>query len=415
MIRKKPSQRSSASKRRRVRVQEAHRIRDSRRRGGRIGPAPLIVLLAAIPVLLAPGPVHRADAYRFFPMKDAGYTAVAAEAVRWSSVAWGPGDTLVWRVSDVPEWSHWFGSPENALPALAKALDAWSNISTADVSWRVDGVAAIDEARDTAPFISIDPDSATGGYARIRGRGERITKCSVHLGSWAGREPPDWWHELDEDDPERVYPGLPTLIHEFGHCLGLGHSVELPGLVGLTVRYDFDAEQDRYRHVWVSSSEASPRDPQMSYGWSDYGIEYPVTRDDMVGASLLRPARNWRRETGSIAGQVLLDGEPLSYTHVWAFGDDGSTRGLPDAVGSFSDRDGNVLIEGLPPGVYSLWVSSMGSRSAHFDLVGRGSPIDLAETLRPFPVLVTAGKTTEDVQIHAYRGRDCRRPAPCSR
>jgi hypothetical protein len=415
MIRKKPSQRSSASKRRRVRVQEAHRIRDSRRRGGRIGPAPLIVLLAAIPVLLAPGPVHRADAYRFFPMKDAGYTAVAAEAVRWSSVAWGPGDTLVWRVSDVPEWSHWFGSAENAVPAVRKALDAWSNISTADVSWRVDGVAAIDEARDTAPFISIDPDSATGGYARIRGRGERITKCSVHLGSWAGREPPDWWHELDEDDPERVYPGLPTLIHEFGHCLGLGHSVELPGLVGLTVRYDFDAEQDRYRHVWVSSSEASPRDPQMSYGWSDYGIEYPVTRDDMVGASLLRPARNWRRETGSIAGQVLLDGEPLSYTHVWAFGDDGSTRGLPDAVGSFSDRDGNVLIEGLPPGVYSLWVSSMGSRSAHFDLVGRGSPIDLAETLRPFPVLVTAGKTTEDVQIHAYRGRDCRRPAPCSR
>jgi hypothetical protein len=73
MIRKKPSQRSSASKRRRVRVQEAHRIRDSRRRGGRIGPAPLIVLLAAIPVLLAPGPVHRADAYRFFPMEGAGY------------------------------------------------------------------------------------------------------------------------------------------------------------------------------------------------------------------------------------------------------------------------------------------------------------------------------------------------------
>ena len=414
MIRRKPSERSSAAGRQRVRVQEAHWTRDSGRPGGRISPARLIVAFATIPVLFAPGPVHPADAYRFFPMDGAGYIAEAAEAVRWSPTVWGPGDTLVWRVSDVPEWSHWFGSAENALPAVRKALEAWSNISTADVSWRVTAVAAIDESRDTAPYVSIDPDSATGGYARVRGRGDRITKCSVHLGSWAGREPPDWWRELEEDHPQRLYPALPTLIHEFGHCLGLGHSVELPGLVGLTVRYDFDAERDRYRHAWVHSSEASPRDPQMSYGWSDYGIEYPVTQDDIVGASLLRPAGNWRQETGSIAGQVLLDGKPLSYTHVWAFGP-GSTRGLPNAVGAFSDRDGNVLIEGLPPGVYSLWVSSMGSRSAHFDLVGRGSLIDLAETLRPFPVLVTAGKTTEDVQIHAYRGRDCQRPAPCSR
>ena len=413
MIRKKPSQRSSASERRPVRVQEAHGTRDPRRRGGRIRRAPLIVAFAAIPVLLAPGPVHRADAYRF-RSTGSSYITTAAEAVRWSATIWGPGDALVWRVSDVPEWSRWFGSAENALPALSKALEAWSNIPTADVSWRVDGVAAIDEARDTALFISIDPDSETGGYARIRGRGDRITECSVHLGSWAGREPPDWWHKLDEDDPERLYPALPTLIHEFGHCLGLLHSVGLPGQIGLTVRYDFDTERDRYQHVWVDSSEASPRDPQMSYGWSDYGIEYPVTRDDIVGASLLRPARNWKRGTGSIAGQVLLDGEPLGYTHVWAFGD-GSTRGMPNAVGAFSDRDGKVLIEGLPPGVYSLWVSSMGSRSAHFDLVGRGSLIDLAETMRPFPVLVTAGNTTEDVQIHAYRGRDCQRPAPCSR
>ena len=413
MIRKKLGQRSSEPEGQRVRIQEAHWTRDPRRRGGQIRPARLIVAFAAIPVLLAPGPVHRADAYRFFPMEGAGYTAVAAEAVRWSATVWGPGDTLIWRVSDVPEWSHWFGSAENALPAIRKALEAWSDIPTADVSWRVTAVAAIDEARDGAPFVSIDPRSATGGYARIRGRGDRITKCSVHLGSWAGREPHDSWYELDEDDPERLYPALGVFIHEFGHCLGLGHSVELPGQIGLTVRYTFDAERDRYRHAWVHSSEASPRDPQMSYGWSDYGIEYPVTQDDIVGASLLRPAGNWRRETGSIAGQVLLDGKPLSYTHVWAFGP-GSTRGLPNAVGAFSDRDGNVLIEGLPPGVYSLWVSSMGSRSAHFDLVGRGSLIDLAETLRPFPVLVTAGRTTEDVQIHAYRGRDCQRPAPCS-
>ena len=134
----------------------------------------------------------------------------------------------------------------------------------------------------------------------------------------------------------------------------------------------------------------------------------------MVGASLLRPARGWQRGTGGITGEVLLDGEPLPFAHVWAFGD-GTGRGLPNAVGSFSAADGRFLIEGLSPGVYTLWVASMVERSAHFDLVGRGSPIDLAETLRPFPVRVSAGTTTEGVQVHARRGRDCARPAPCSR
>lgn len=381
-------------------------------RGGRLRSAPLTLALAALAVVLAPGPVHRADAYRFFPLEGAGFIPVASEATRWSSTIWGPGDTLVWEIADIPHWSHWFGSAEGVLPVVQKGLEAWSDIPTADISWRVE----IDGGGGDVQPVTIDPntDSNVGGYAGIRGRGARITGCSMTLGSWAAKPPPEWWHELEEDHLERVYPRLGTMIHEFGHCLGLDHSVEMPGRVGLTVRYEFDADRDQYRHAWVTRRDIPPRDAQMTYGYSDPGIEYPVALDDIVGASLLRPARGWERGVGSIAGQVLLDGEPLRYAHVYAFGN-GSTRGLPNAVGAFSNRDGDFVIEGLQPGVYTLWVSVMGNRLAHAELVGRGSLIDLAETLRPFPVVVTAGQTTEGVQVHARRGRDCRPPAPCGR
>lgn len=380
---------------------------------GRWGAAGRRGLCSAGGLLLASGAwlvgalgVLEAEAYRFIDWESGVYVPVADNAPVWSTSSWRPGETLEWRIARSSEWEHWYGSARGAERVVEKALEAWSSIPTADIAWRVAGVATSSDGGDF--LVTIDPESESGGYARLMIRSGRITSCRVALGAWAAREP-----DREDDDRKVEWPGLSVLIHEFGHCLGLGHSSEMPGQPWVSVPYRPDDEEDYTRSALASTDSLRYwRDPQMSYGISDIGIEYPVTRDDAVAASLLRPARVWRHGTGSIKGQVLMLGEPLSFAHVWAFGV-GSTRGLPDAVGAFSNREGDFLIEGLQPGAYVLWVSTMGNRAAHHDLVGRGAPRDLDESLRLAPILVAAGQTTETVPVYASRGRKCSPPAPC--
>ena len=257
---------------------------------------------------------------------------------------------------------------------IERALTAWSDLPNADIRWEVAGEARSDYGnygpRDrSANWVSINPNGAYGGAARSWWRRSgsvwRRFGCTIVGGSWLAREPPDRWKELDEDDPDRLYPGLDMWIHEFGHCLGLLHSQRLP-TNWLAVRGEYDEERERHRWHGVFQSDPWIADPQMSYGWSDFGLEHPVTADDAVGAALLRPARGWLRSVGAIAGSLQREGRPVRYAHVWAFPVDAMPKGgRPGPVGAFSNREGDFLIEGLAPGRYVLWASPMTERPAH--------------------------------------------------
>lgn len=145
----------------------------------------------------------------------------------------------------------------------------------------------------------------------------------------------------------------------------------------------------------------------MSYG---YGQAEPegLAQDDVVGASLLRPAPGWQESTGSISGTLRVGDKPIPYAQVWAL--PAGERVLEDRIGSFSDASGEFHLEGLAPGRYALWAQPLSRLGAHPGLVSEEPPLDLEETVSGDLVRVVAGSVIEGVEIALRKGRTVRPP-----
>ncbi len=324
------------------------------------------------------------------------YPASSENAQFWSADVWPPGETLQYEIAPDPDFEIYFDSPEGVAPFVEQALAAWGGIPTADISWRLEGVGENQRAeRDGVNSIFVDEDSDSGGYANIwserkSSTGPRqIFACDVAFGGWSARIP-DWVEPEDlEEHRELVREySVEVLVHEFGHCLGLGHAGDLSTTGWRRAR------SGEWQH---------PGDPIMSYG-RKWGPR--LTRDDVVGASLLRPRRR-RSATGSISGVVLLEDAPAPYVHIWAL--PMGAHALRDRVGVFSNEDGVFLIEGLDPGEYAFWAQPIGSQTANPGLMNRAAT-DLNDAVFGDLVRVGAGRTTEDVQLSMRRGRMPRSP-----
>ena len=355
-----------------------------------------------------------ASAYLFFPDRRVERLVVETEyAERWSPEVWGPGETLVWDIEPDPDFEVYFDAPQGILPFVQQAQAAWSDISTADISWTVEGVAsdrANQDGRNTL-FVDAAADEQIGGYADIwsqRANGRwMIFECDVAFGPGYSALPEEILPQDLEDHREwRRRSSVSLLVHEFGHCLGLGHAGALPAADRLPwVLFG------RSRLPWrefVQGALVHPRDPAMSYGVE---LEEPdaLADDDVVGASLLRPARGWQRSTGSLSGSVRLpDGEPAPYAYVWALPLDRDP--LRDRVGAFTDGAGAFLIEGLRPGDYALWTQPIYRQGANSWMLAGGAPTDLDDTVSVQPVGVRAGRTTGDLEIAIRQGRTVRPP-----
>ncbi len=338
-----------------------------------------------------------AGAYRLYDNGALDYIVGSDQAIRWSAEAWGPGQTLVWQVEDGPDWPLLFDSTQDIVPLAERALAAWSEVPTADISWRMAGVVEPGEGPrfgDSANRVFFDGESGIGGAVIWWVRNHaldswEIMECDVGI--------PGYWVDWVDEDADAATRNVPLfLLKEFGHCFGLGRAALPPGSIGLRA-----SAEDSSRQYFTSSAVWLPW-PAMS--WWRRPDSLSPSSDDRVGASLLRPRTGWPSSVGALSGTLEMEGQPVPYAHVYALRRSGGGE-MRHPVGAFANAGGEFLIEGLPPGDYLLWAHPIRFFHQHWPLIEGGGATDMKDTVLMHPVRVEAGAVTGGIAIPMRRGR----------
>jgi hypothetical protein len=123
-----------------------------------------------------------------------------------------------------------------------------------------------------------------------------------------------------------------TLVHEFGHTMGLQHTL---------------ASSVMSTYTTTASTKSSP-----------------LGADDIAGISLLYPSGNYLATVGSISGTVTLGGNGVNLASVVAI------AANSPAIATLTNPDGRYLLGGLQPGVeYYVYVHPLPPPAE-----GEGSP-----------------------------------------
>ena len=370
----------------------SHHLPESARRGTRLiqRHSWRAALFAGAGLLIG----NAASGYRFFRAYDDGSRIVEAErAIHWSATSWPAGAVQEWVLADDPGWTDsWvrptdgetqpppFDSHSAAVPFVREAMATWSGIPTADIRWRLSGVApgpGIEQ--DGCNAITVNPDLQGAGHARAwfqradSGHPWEFSECDIQIHPGAAAF-------LGSDDPRN----LSVVIHELGHCLGLAHSGRHP-----TIVHTF-----RDIGIWGET-------PKMSYGTD---LTNALALDDIVGASLLRPAGGWLWRAGAITGRVTVSGAPARFAVI------GSVRLLAGGQtapgpGAFTDEHGRFRLKGLVPGDYLIRAGPITRVDANRRLVEAGATLEALDIARLSPVTVRAVQETRGVRLELPPGR----------
>jgi hypothetical protein len=271
---------------------------------------------------------------------------------------------------------------------IERAAQVWDNVPSSALRLRFGGISTVGTPQ-TTPGIDVvfDDDMPPGVLAQTK---PTFPADLSFLGAQGAAFVPILRSRVqlrrDLTAPGYQQPSFSdaffmTLVHEFGHALGL-------------------------QHTFTSATMSTAITRATTKG-------APLAADDIAGISLLYPAGGFLASTGSITGRVTLPSGPVNLASVVAI----STTGT--AVSGFSNPDGTYRIDGIPPGQYYVYVHPLppaeGGEARPGDVVppldpqgdGFAANLGFASQFYPgtrdwtqaAPVAVAAGKSADHVDF----------------
>jgi uncharacterized protein (TIGR03437 family) len=267
----------------------------------------------------------------------------------------------------------------SVLAAIQQATQAWNGVSSSALRVAFGGLESASTPQNTAGGDVIFEDLPPGveGFGGPTSLATSVTAADgstffpivrsvVHL-SLNLTPPPSG------PGPSYSQGFLMTTLHEMGHALGLQHTFASATMSQNTTRATT--------------------------------LTHPLDNDDVAGISVLYPNANFK-QFGSITGNIAAGGNGVHMASVVAIAPG------TGAIGAVTNPDGSYRIDGVPAGMYSVYVHTMppdanvlGPWDVNGNAVAASGPVNTlfypatTDVTQASPVAVTAGTITSGINI----------------